>query len=565
MYLKKLKIEEGSRVIREINFRAHLNLIVDETSVGDEKASGNNVGKTTVLRLIDFCLGSDGTNIWTDPEFKSNSNTTIEDFLKLHDVFVTLTLAEDLADESSQKIEIRRNFQSRSKKVILVNGEPVKSKDFPEILKPLIFGSNQAKPTFRQIIAKNIRDDKSRLQNTVKVLHTTTTREEYEALYLFWLGVDIDVASRKQKLNLDRKAESNLQTRLKRDYSLSQIKQSLIVIERSIAELESKRDSFSLNPDYEHEVEELNVVKSRINYVSSKIGRLGVRKTLINESAEELSSERVQIDTLKIKKIYEEAKRFLPELQKTFEQTLSFHNGMVTEKLNFIMKEMPELSLEILGLEREQSRLLVEELTLTESLKKQGAFSAFQNIVTDVNAAFEKKGNLEEQLRLWTGSVTSLAKIDEELGKIDKGIESLDESIQEKVASFNEIFSAISEDLYEDAYILSADKNEVGYELTVSSLMSNPGTGRKKGEIAAFDCAYIRFADQQNIRCLHFVLQDQIENVHDNQITKIFLDIVQNSNCQFVLPVLRDKLPGSVNVGEYEVLSLSQGSKLFRV
>ena len=33
------------------------------------------------------------------------------------------------------------------------------------------------------------------------MLHTNTTREEYEALYFFWLGIPIDEAERKQQLH----------------------------------------------------------------------------------------------------------------------------------------------------------------------------------------------------------------------------------------------------------------------------------------------------------------------------------------------------------------------------
>ena len=83
--------------------------------------------------------------------------------------------------------------------------------------------------------------------------------------------------------------------------------------------------------------------------------------------------------------------------------------------------------------------------------------------------------------------------------------------------------------------------------------------------MAAFDLAYIQFADASNIECLHFILQDQIENVHDNQISSLLTGIVNEVNCQYVLPVLRDKLPDDVDVEQYKILSLSQTDKLFKI
>ena len=54
MFLKSLVISNNHKVIREILFRKGINLIVDETPSGVEKMTGNNVGKTTVLKLIDL-------------------------------------------------------------------------------------------------------------------------------------------------------------------------------------------------------------------------------------------------------------------------------------------------------------------------------------------------------------------------------------------------------------------------------------------------------------------------------------------------------------------------------
>ncbi|MGR3318811.1 MAG: DUF2326 domain-containing protein [Candidatus Anammoxibacter sp.] len=93
---------------------------------------------------------------------------------------------------------------------------------------------------------------------------------------------------------------------------------------------------------------------------------------------------------------------------------------------------------------------------------------------------------------------------------------------------------------------------------------SRVGTGKKKGEIAAFDLAYIKFADKQRIECLHFILYDQMEVVHGNQISGLLRE-VQKTNCQLVVPILRDKLPEDLKEKEYEILSLSQNDKLFRI
>jgi uncharacterized protein YydD (DUF2326 family) len=56
MQLVSLSIERANQLLREITFKNGLNLILDKPTVPGQQ-SGNNVGKTTALRLIDFCLG----------------------------------------------------------------------------------------------------------------------------------------------------------------------------------------------------------------------------------------------------------------------------------------------------------------------------------------------------------------------------------------------------------------------------------------------------------------------------------------------------------------------------
>ncbi len=126
-------------------------------------------------------------------------------------------------------------------------------------------------------------------------------------------------------------------------------------------------------------------------------------------------------------------------------------------------------------------------------------------------------------------------------------------------------FSDISSRLDGLHSLLSAENEEGVYKFKIGNIEGNPGTGSKKSQMASFDLAYIKFADSLGIPCLHFVLQDQIENVHSNQITNLLTEIVDEVNCQYVLPVLRDKLPTDINIEHFEILSLSQSDKLFRV
>lgn len=564
MFLKTLKIENGATVIREISFRKGLNLIIDETRTTTLQESGNNVGKTTVLRLIDFCLGGSGENVYKDVEFKDKTNTQIESFLKDNNIIITLILKADLDDAASQEIVIRKNFLKNKEKSQEINNEYFNDKDFDQHLKRLVFHSVTEKPTFRQIIAKNIRYEKNRLENTIRVLHNTVTFEAYEALYFFWLGIDTDTASRQQRLIAMRTTEETILKRLRRYGSLSEIKQALVVIDRDIEELNKQKSNFNVNETYEADLRKLNETRANINTLYTRINQFRLRKDIILESKAELEKEYANVDLPLLEQIYKAAEGFVSSLHARFGEMVAFHNNMLHEKIKFITNELPAIDSELATFNR---NLMIDkqvESDLADKLRTSGAIEELEEIVLKLNQKFEQKGGYEEQQRQWEDSTTKVESIEKELAEINKGIASRVTILEDRISSFNKFFSKLSEKLYGEQFILSQTRNERAYELKISSIGGNLGTGKKKGQIAAFDIAYIQFCDENGLPCLHFILHDQVESIHDNQITLI-AEIVSRTNIQFIVPVLRDKLPPDINPESYKILPLSQADKLFRV
>lgn len=563
MFLKNLSIYNDNKPIREINFRKGINLIVDESSSANKTDSGNSVGKTTVLRLIDFCLDGKGRNIFVDPEFKGD-NLKIKNFLTENNIVISLTLCDDINDELSNRLVIRRNFLNYTKKIQTIDGIKYADKEFTEKLKELIFDTEVEKPSFRQLISKNIRDEKNKLMNTLRVLQpNVTTDATYEILHLFWFGIDI--SSSKDKLIRDQKLEVKLQSRLRKESSLSQINQALLIINKEIDELTRLKSNFNLNEKFEENLAKLNDVKTQINRETTLISQLQLRKELILESKDDLEKNYATIDTEQIKTLYDRARLLIPGIQRTFEETLVFHNEMIQQKIKFITEELPVLQADITQKKIKINALLKQEKVLSDSLNKAGAIEGLQSIIDNLTSFYEKKGNFEEQKKLWESSNKNLETIKISLEKINSDIDSRDAEIQNRISQFNTYFSDISSRLDGIYSILSADNSTGVYKFKIDNIEGNPGTGSKKSQMASFDLAYIKFADALGIPCLHFILQDQIENVHANQITNLLTEIVEEVNCQYVLPVLRDKLPKDIDISSLEILSLSQNEKLFKI
>lgn len=572
MFLKTLKIENTNGVIRNINFRAGLNLIIDDTPADKNQTTGNNVGKTTVLMLIDFCLGASAKGIYTDPETKKNEYLKVKNFLIDTEVLVSLTLTSSLSDPLATETLIERNFLSRNRQIRRINSQQLTEDAFEAVLTNQLFPNHFGKkPTFGQITSHNIRYKDQSVSNTLKTLSAYTRDDEYETLYLFLLGCSFDNGDAKQNLLAKIKVETSFKSRLENQQTRSAYEASLALLLSEISRLNARRSIFNTNPTFESDLKELEKVRYGISTTTAKISRLSLRKDLIEEAVREVSSSAVDVDTRQLKALYSEVSDKLGILSKTFEELVFFHNKMVGEKAHYIAKELPEL-LERLSLEEIiLQNLLRSEKELGKKLSSSDSFEALEKIVVTLNEKHQKRGEYETIINQITSVEKNLATLLEDLETIDKKLfsEDFEVEIQQKVNKFNEFFSDISRELYGEEYALKVDKatNKTGQRVyKFSTFNTNFSSGKKQGEISCFDIAYTLFADSEEIPCYHFLLNDKKELMHDNQLENIARLVHRESaHIQFVASILRDKLPAELNRDEYFVIRLSQGDKLFKI
>lgn len=570
MFLKSLIIKKENENIRNIKFHKGLNLIIDETPSDDTKVTGNNIGKTTVLKLIDFCLGAKQSIIYSDTETKKEEYKLVKEFLQDNNVVIILTLVENLDDENSKKIVIERNFLSGKKSIRLINGEYIKDKDFEKTLLSYIFPNHKAeKPTFRQIISHNIRYKDENINNTLKTLNSFSSDAEYETLYLFLLGCNFDQGAKKQEILAKLKQEKIYKDRLEKKQTKNAYEVALSILENEIEELENKKNSLNINPNFEQDLERLNQVKYFLNRESSKVTNLKIRRDLINDSKNEILQNKSDIDLKQLRAIYEQATDKIDSLQKTFDDLVHYHNNMVLKKVKFITEELPDLEKQIDTVEINIKKLLEEEKSLTEKIAKSDSFSQLEEIIATINEKYRQKGEYENIISQLTEAEENLEQYNNELNVLDKKLfsDEFEENLKKQINIFNRYFSTVSNELYGERYALKYDKiiNKNGQQLfKFSSFNTNLSSGKKQGEILCFDLAYTIFADEQNIPTLHFLLNDKKELMHDNQLIKV-AEFLQDRDIQLVISILKDKLPNELNKDKYFIVKLSQNNKLFKI
>jgi len=571
MYLKSLTLtRDDGYIIRDIRFRVGLNLIVDETPLVDSKKTGNNVGKTTVLKLVDFCLGGEAKPIYTDPEDMRQEYKLVKEYLIGHKVLVTLILKGDLLQESAKEVVIERNFLARQHKIQRIDGVNKTVDEFNETLTSLLFpGHYGNKPTFRQIIAHNIRYTDQSISNTLKNINAFTRDDEYETLYLFLFGCNFEQGNAKQALRAQLDIEEKFKKRLEAEQTKSGYETALALLESEIEELERCKARLNLNPHFEADLDKLNGVKYQINVLSSELGRLELRKRLVLEAQQDIQAGVSTVDVQQLQQIYQQATALVGNVQKTFQELNDFHNKMVEAKARFIAQDLPKINMELTAKREHLNRLLTEEAELSAAIRYSDAFEVLEQLIAELNAKHHKKGDYENTLRQLHTVEAKLADLGGQLAEIDQGLfsEVFAEKITAQLNKFNRHFSAVSYELYGEKYALKYDTKTVKgrrlYKFTPYDL-NNFSSGKKQGEVSCFDIAYTLFADEEHIPCMHFLLNDKKELMHDNQLLNL-AKLANAKGVQFVVSILKDKLPEELDKADYVVVKLSQENKLFRI
>jgi hypothetical protein len=252
---------------------------------------------------------------------------------------------------------------------------------------------------------------------------------------------------------------------------------------------------------------------------------------------------------------------------------VQYHNQMITEKIRFVAGELPALEEKISRKEAELKPLLEEEFILTQAISQSDSFEELEKLISALNEKYRLKGEYENIIQQLDEVEDNLRSYNENLKQIDDELFSGDfeTKVKSQLNKFNKHFASVSQWLYDEPYALKYDivTNKKGQRLYKFSPFTpfgpNIASGKKQGEISSFDIAYTFFADEENIPCMHFVLNDKKELMHDNQLVRIARLVNQRDNIQFVASILKDKLPPELNNPEYFIVRLSEDDKLFRI
>ena len=561
MFLEKFIYTKNGVIQREIDFHRGLNLILNT----DNESGGNSIGKSTLGRVIDYLLLAKLDAVYMDKEFKK-PNPFVYELFSNNDIQFEIVFK----NRNGRVISFRRNAAvDDTENLFWISGESVQYVEYVSSIMNFVFGNSDSKPTIRNMAPKFIRNSHEKMQNTLSFLDVRTSKETYNQLFPFLFGfTGMNYVFRLVKLNKER---SNFNKRLavfRKPNNEATLARMLKPIDQEINELQEKLSSLNVIGEAGKEISRLTEIQNKISDLSLLASKYKFTHDAQVRTMRELESQVATIDLDEIKNIYEYASANVDGIQKTYEQAVDFHNRLIEKKIKYINETGEELEKQIQNIDRKIKDLEMSEAEILSRIKNPEVMDSVINLQAEISQQSRRRGEIE-------GILKSINEIKEVLAVNIRNSEEIKQSLLEmqgelnqNIDKFNMYFAKFSKELYNENYIFSLDFNidNGNCEYGIASFSPSPEGGKKKGEISAFDLAYIELVNEINLNRPMFIMHDSIEDIDHIQIEKIF-SLALASSGQYIVSVLRDKLssiPTEV-IHESTILELSPESKFFLV
>jgi len=515
-----LKLSANKESFHPVTFnRKGLSLIVGRKhnpEVSDIKKTYNGVGKSLLINIIHFCLGSSAST-----EFEN----------KIPDWEFSLEF------EIDGQVYIARRNTSRQDYVYLNNDE-FTLKEFKNLMLVLIFNINPPIPflTFRPLISRFIRPRK---ESYVKFDLYVDKEQDFNQLLCnaYLLGLDINRVLKKHELRGEENKVRDLRKNIKKDEIVKQfltdnedVSISLIDIKDRMSVLEKNLKNLKVATDYHNIQEEANKLSFEI-------------KTLENESVILQNAVKNIDKTLEIKtdisqediyKMYEDAEYNISEaIKEKIDSVIEFHKKLITDRERRLNGEKKKLERKMDAV----NKVRVEKGNRLDDLLK----------YLDTHGALEELNSLNSQLADLRLKFTKLstyknliAEYDNKISNINiefetENINTIDYLNQSKTLLDQNlsIFRNYSKQFYEDRpggidVVNNEGKNTLRYNIEVK-IQDDASDGINEVKMFCFDFTLLRAKHNHDMR---FIFHDSrlFGNMDSRQLTTLFKVAYNDSN-----------------------------------
>ncbi|MFA0628551.1 hypothetical protein AB4589_12075 [Vibrio sp. 10N.222.49.A3] len=563
MQLIKLVVRDGSAVVRECVFNSGLNIV---TNVGEH---GNQVGKSTVLRVINFCLGSDGVSVWYDPESKQ-VNDDIFNYVTKGGVYFELSLK--MSDEDDDVVQIIRTIEkpkSRLKRISWINKDKYTSQKAFEVAIQNTLNVSYSKPNYKTLKNRLFRVRKEVASAPLRYDNVFTSDDDYRVIYSYLFGF-----SAHEKVKLEYKLKSDLkslearETALKNGKDISEFHLDVERLEKNICNLRSKEKQFDFSSVHIDKLDELTEIRKKISSSSSALYNLETQRDFSKRTIDQYVNKKTEVDIELLSSIYNEANSIIPELKKSFSEVVQFHNKMLENKISFTKSQVEVISNKINKESEFLNTHLSKEKIVLKGLMNEDHLSGFFMIEDQIQRESIELGKIQYVVDEVSSIHLETKSINENLVVIRDNIQSSKLELVSNLNLYNSCFGKLNKKLFGiDNVNFTAvfnDDNSLTFKILNQDKILGDGAPRALSMSA--DLAFVVYAKSKGLKLPYVTLQDYLDAIDEDKLA-ILSEWADKNDVQVVLSVLNDKLtllPQKLK-SKSTKFELSKGSKFFKV
>lgn len=453
-----LAVRANKESFNEVRFDSNFNVIMAERAeTSSDKDSRNGVGKSTLVEIIHFCLGSSTTM------GKGLRNKELKDWVFTLDFIAhgkEVTVSRSTSshgyvvihpdtDSSEWLIKPKYHKRTNEARISISNG------DWKRLLGWLFFGlsiddKRTEAPSFRQLISYKIRREE--FDDPFKFYPQQFTGD-IQICNAFLLGINWEHAIQWQVL----RERSNRLTRVKKmmkdgDTLFAQLigivgdlENERLRLQRRVKEEEQRIESFRVHKDYENIARNANDVTEEIHSLTNLV----IQNTRLVEFNEKRMEDEKAATKNQVAEIYKSAGVELPHtVVKRIDDVQAFHNEITKNRRQYLNGEIQRLNQENKTARERIEKLSDERAEYMQILNSYGALNDYNNLIQLHTETRTKLNTINNQIERLREIQREDSRIKFERNKLflDASVDFEEREIVEKALS---IFNENSEALYD--------------------------------------------------------------------------------------------------------------------
>lgn len=543
-------VKSTNKKFKEVHFEKGFNVVLAErTPKSSDKDSRNGVGKSTLIEIIHFCLGSDLD--------KKSFLASLKDYGFILEIEIkNKTFSALRRIDNPAIIEVSGDFSGLSPQPEfdeLRKSYVVPIEDWKRNLGESLFKLDQERlsrtyyPTFRSLISYFIRKGVGCFNDPFKYFSKEQTWQ-IQSNNNYLLGLNVDYAIDFQKFRDQKESISSIK-RLINDESLNDIIGSLgelqaerVRLAEESKQLDGQIRMFKVHPQYRKIQEEADLMTERIH---SSLDQVNLNQRILAEYEDSLVVEK-GVSIAKLKEVYSEVGLVFNDVViNRLSDVQKFHESIIKNRKDYLANEIRRINEEIMHLTNEVENISKERSDLFLVLQTHGALDEYsymqrrQNEVSrrleNVKTALDRLNKFEERKSDMKIELEELIK-NARLDLIERG-EILDRAVS--------LFNQYSKHLYSNAGTLSVSVEKNGYEYDVD-IKGSQSQGIQYMKVFCYD---LTFAAMQS-SSLHslFLIHDStiFDGVDERQVAKALELAHQESlalGYQYICTLNTDNIP----------------------